>query len=197
MSKVNKYKHSQDVPVVVRNYLRDLKCSKRWKLSKVNKYKHSQDVPVVVRNYLRDLMIENKIERVVIGFSGSGDDGCVQDAEFYPENINDVGDDFVSIPKEVLLILLEDAGVRIDTAKGLLPVPMKAGLPHREITFELHRIFTMILEPWIQELGPVDWVNGEGGEGYCELTVNNKRLSIKIAAHEWIREPGTTFICKL
>lgn len=159
-------------------------------MSKVNKYKNTHDIPIVVKNYLRDLMIDNKIERAVISFSGSGDDGCVQDADLYPENIKDVGLDFVIIPKEVWEVMDGiGRGISYNTWN-------RVDVPREQTTFELRDVFSRILDYWIYDV-PVDWVNGEGGEGYCELTIKNKKLSVKIASHEWIQEPGPTFVCKL
>lgn len=159
-------------------------------MSKKYVYDPPQEVPVVVKNYLLSLMVNNKIERAVVYFSGSGDDGCVQDADIFPENIQDVGLDLVSIPKEIWEAM-SDIGQGIQynswTYKSEQP---------ENISFPLKEIFPMVLGHWIYDT-PVDWVNGEGGEGSCELIVKKNKLTIKIATHEWIQKEGPTHSCKL
>jgi len=158
-------------------------------LSKRYVYEPLKKIPVVVKSYLLSLMVDNKIERITIYFNGGGDDGCVQDAEIFPENIQAVGGDLVNIPKEIWSAM-SDIGQGISYNSWLYK-----GEPE-SISFPIKEIFPMVLGYWIYDT-PVDWVNGEGGAGSCELIVKNNKLNIKISSHEWIQEEGPTHSCKL
>lgn len=147
------------------------------------KYKAACEVPSVVKDYLFNLMVSNKIEQVEIEFSGSGDDGAVDGAILYPQNISDVGDDLVTIPEEVFKAF-ENVQYKIYCHGNL------------NTTFPIKEIFCMILDPWIQDV-PVDWVNGDGGAGSCELIIKKNKLEINISAYEWVREEGPNHTCKL
>lgn len=139
------------------------------------KFKYKNSMPKVVKEYIHDLMTSNKIESVDISFSGSGDDGSINNVSIYPENISLVGSDIVSVPKEVI-----ESMQTLDHSNSFAP------------SMPLEDVFVKIVEYWIYEV-PVDWVNGEGGEGSCSFVINKNKLTIEVSAHEWILENGPTY----
>lgn len=153
------------------------------------KYDPKIKMPKVVKDYLHNLMVDNKIERVEIRFEGSGDDGNIEEPQFYPEGLDVVGEDVIQVPKIVLDALSED---ELDDGFAEWQGTDKT---HVEFV-SLHDVFSKILEHWIYYC-PIDWVNGNGGEGCATLSIKNNKLNIEISAHEWVTEEGPEYSCKL
>lgn len=148
------------------------------------KYKSKKKLPKVVKEYLHNLFVENKIQEVSIHFSGSGDDGQIDDVVFLPSNIALVSEDYVAIPKKVQDSMLE---IGIDFKNSFLG---------EKNIFSLENIIVAIVEHWIYD-APIDWVNGEGGAGSCVLTLKNDAINVKVNVFEWVKEEGPNFSCEL
>lgn len=146
-----------------------------------NTYSPDKKLPKVVKDYLRDLFVQNKIESACIDFSGDGDDGQINGIGLMPDSIKYVGDDAIVVPSEVISAM-NDLDIDMSyCSSGLV---------------KLEDVIIHMVSYWIYEL-PVDWVNGDGGEGCCVLELKNNKLDIKIKAFEWVREEGPTTTCKI
>lgn len=142
-------------------------------------YKPRTTMPDVVKEYLRNIMIQNKIESIHMSFCGSGDDGQIDNVEYQPQNLALVGDDIITIPEDV-----------VNAMSGF------NGWYLNDRTARLEEVVQGIIHHWLDEC-PVDWVNGDGGSGTCDLYIKNNKLTIEIAAHEWVQEEGPLYKCKL
>jgi len=146
-------------------------------------------MPKVVKDYLYNLMKENKIESVNINFSGGGDDGDIECPEFFPQNINDVGEDEILIPEYVI-----DALVKENIYCG--PIGERAIEPLDELT-SLRGFFSTIIKHWVYNELPIDWVNGDGGRGSCNFCIKNNKINIEVNGYEWVQKEGPNYSCRL
>lgn len=144
-------------------------------------YSPDKKLPKVVKDYLRDLFVQNKIESARIDFSGQGDDGQINSIELMPDSINYVGDDVIVVPSEVISAMT-DLDIDMSYCSNRL--------------VKLEDVIVGLVSYWIYEM-PIDWVNGDGGEGCCVLELKDNKLNIKIKAFEWIREEGPITTCKI
>lgn len=150
----------------------------------------TKKMPKIVKDYLHKLMVDNKIESVHIGFSGSGDDGNIDRPEFSPRNVDVVGEDIVRVPRYILDALIEE---KLD---GGFVSPKFGSVNHVEFV-SLYDVFEKILENWIYNNCPIDWVNNEGGAGSCVARIKNNKLEIEVNVHEWVMEEGPNYSCKI
>lgn len=140
-------------------------------------------MPKVARDYLCNLFKDNKITKVVIDFSGEGDDGSINNVSFYPEKLDLVSKDEVVVPDEVVECLETNS--------------FSDGRLKKSEAFSLEEIVVFFVEHWIYDECGVDWVNGDGGEGECVLELKKNNLHITISASEFIRDLGPEFVCEI
>ena len=145
-----------------------------------NTFSPNKKLPKIVKNYLRDLFVQNKIESARIDFSGQGDDGQINYINLMPDSIGYVGDDMIIVPSEVISAM-NDIDIDMSYFNGI--VKLEDAIIH-------------MVSYWIYEI-PVDWVNGNGGEGCCVLELKDNKLNINVKAFEWITEEGPTTTCKI
>lgn len=111
-------------------------------------------------NSLFDILVANKVTNMTVGFSGQGDDGCMDIEHFHFENILD-NDDNIKYNA-----LMDEPVLHISS-------------PYTAIKEDLtvHKLILNICDLILDEEG-VDWVNGSGNRGGVDFDVKNREVRL-------------------